>query len=219
MARLRSLLPGLTALILATLVTACGGGGGGEAPAPAGPGLAYTNPTGTSWRLVANPASTPSRLLLDLIGPADARGRGVGFNLQTDGSVRFGKFEDGTYVHSLGVFELGNASGAVDWSGNQVKDTYLLTGGIKADGKLLSVGCFQKDRRYSAKPLGHPLIQVVVEYDQALATQHAKGEAIPFRVVRARAIPDDIGGLSGWSVIDKYKIDEVAVQVGTLTFQ
>ena len=65
--------------LLASL--ACGGGGGGGAsPAltPPAKALAYGNPSdASSWRLVQNPQSTGSTLLLDLLAPPGASGRGI----------------------------------------------------------------------------------------------------------------------------------------------
>jgi hypothetical protein len=69
------------------LVTACGGGSGGGAastPSPA-TALVYTNPTDpTTWRLVADAASTPTHLVLDLMAPTGTAGLGVTLILTTD---------------------------------------------------------------------------------------------------------------------------------------
>jgi hypothetical protein len=72
------------------LITACGGGGGssggggGSTTQPAA-ALVYTSPADpTTWRLVADAASTPTHLVLDLMAPTGAAGLGVTLILTTD---------------------------------------------------------------------------------------------------------------------------------------
>ncbi|MFL5343374.1 MAG: hypothetical protein ACJ8AT_01195 [Hyalangium sp.] len=48
--------------------------------------LVYTDPTGGDLRLVRNPASTPTLLVLDLVASKELKGFGVGFNLPADAS-------------------------------------------------------------------------------------------------------------------------------------
>jgi len=98
-------------------------------------------------------------------------------------------------------------------------ESTLAAAGLKEDGRLLSAGLFQKDRRRPAQNLSQPLLQIAIELDAAAAANHRPGEAIPLQVVRARAIPEDIGSLSsGYSVIMSYTINEVPVAVGALAF-
>jgi hypothetical protein len=189
-------------------------------------GLAYTDPAGTGWRLVKNASSTPTRLVLDLVGPADQKGRGVGFNLRSDGQVRFARFASGSFVNDLGVFQLGNKTGPVSvYGGYAAKDVYLSVGGVKEDGRLLTVGVFQKDRRHPAQGLGVPLYQVALEFDAERAHALVPGTVLPLTLVRARSIPEDIGdspdakNFDVYSVLWKYRIDEVNVAVGTLVTQ
>ena len=213
-----------SAPLLVVLGLACGGGSGSSGPVAApSKGLAYTNPTGIGWRLMKDAASTPQRLILTLVGPMGERGRGVGFNLRTDGSVTFGKL-DGEYLQDVGVFHLGNKTGPIGLFGQQVvKDVYASGGGVKEGGKLLTVGAFQKDRRWPAVPLDQPLMRIAIEFDASTTGELPKGTEIPLQVVRARSIPEYIGdvpgtpGFSLGSVVQNYRIDEIHVAVGTLT--
>lgn len=189
-------------------------------------GLAYTDPQGTGWRLVKNASSTATHLVLDLVGPTDQKGRGVGFNLRSDGSVKFARFANGTYVNDLGVFALGNKTGPLSMGGGlATQDVFLAVGGVKEDGKLLTVGVYQKDRRHSAQKLGVPLYQVAIDFDEEHAGPLAPGTSLPLTLVRARSIPEDIGEnpdsktFDMFTVYDKYRIDDVSIAVGTLVTQ
>jgi hypothetical protein len=109
-------------LLLALLL---GAGCGDTAPAPQpktttslGPasGLDYEDPAPAGWRLVKDPASTPQRLLLALVGPAGLKTRGAAFNLQLPPTVRVGGFPEFGYesrpdrqlvpVKTTGVYEV-----------------------------------------------------------------------------------------------------------------
>jgi hypothetical protein len=187
-------------------------------------GLAYTNPTGTGWRLLKDATSTPTRLVLNLVGPAGAKGRGVGLNLRGDAAVKFAKFANGSYIQDLGVFRLNNKHGAITIYGEAAtKDVGTLVGGVKEGGRVLSVGAFQKDRRWPAQALDQPLFQIALELDPALAAQPA-GTAIPLTFLRARSIPEYIGDSPEDPHGDRatwyyaYRIDEIQVAVGHLTF-
>lgn len=78
-------------ILIMTLTLACsgGGGGGGTTPPPSktiADTLTYTDPGGTSFRLVRNAGlSTSSKLVLDLAGPAGT-GQGVAFIVSADQS-------------------------------------------------------------------------------------------------------------------------------------
>ncbi|HJV89486.1 MAG TPA: hypothetical protein VJ623_04200 [Holophagaceae bacterium] len=210
--------------LVVVLGLACGGGSGSSgAVAASSKGLSYTDPTGTGWRLVKDAASTPQRLVLTLMGPSGEFGRGVGFNLRTDGSVTFGKL-GGEYLQDVGVFRLGNKTGPIGLFGQQVvKDVYASGGGLKEGGNLLTVGAFQKDRRWPAVPLDQPLMRIAIEFDPVKTAELLKGSMIPLQVVRARSIPEYIGEVPGTptfsygSVVNNYRIDEIHVAVGTLT--
>ena len=94
-----------TLLSLAGLL-ACGGGGGQPAP----PGLVYTDPPAAGYRFVRNATlSTPTHLVLDLVGPGGDRGRGVTFALTlAPGPVAWAKVAPGDpqYLQNL-LFDLG----------------------------------------------------------------------------------------------------------------
>ena len=106
----------ITAIILFGLL-ACSGGGDKEDPKPQpGPtyatGLNYTNPTGTSYRLVKGAASTSNILILELVGPASASGLGITFSIQTDtAKAKFVKVNssDAELAQNGNVFQLGTA--------------------------------------------------------------------------------------------------------------
>ncbi|HJV22235.1 MAG TPA: hypothetical protein VJ570_06050 [Holophagaceae bacterium] len=210
-------------LALLGLLQACTGGSSSESPA-APSGFAYKNPTSAGWRLVQAPSSSPKRLVLNLVGPTGEKGRGVGLNLRSDGAVKFGRFPNGTYVNHLGVFQLGNLTGPLDITGSPAaKDVVALLGGVKEDGRLLSVGCFQKDRRQSAQDLGRPLLQIALDWDPA--AEYQMGQTIALALVRARSIPEYIGDnpdaadFNPYSVIQNYRIDEINVEVGKVTIR
>jgi hypothetical protein len=68
--------------VLAFLV-ACGGSGSSSV---SGPKLSYINPTSSSYRLVADPTSTASHLVLSLVGPSGAQIQGTTVSLNADAS-------------------------------------------------------------------------------------------------------------------------------------
>jgi hypothetical protein len=76
------MLPSSLAIAALAALSACGGGKGGT-PSPATK-LTYTDPSGGSYRLARNPASTPGHLVLDLVGPPSTVVNGVGFYLEAD---------------------------------------------------------------------------------------------------------------------------------------
>ena len=190
------------------LALACGGASTTPGPvsAPASVGLAYVNPTGTGWNLVRDEsASTDTHLVLDLVGPAGSYGRGVGFNLQSDGTVNFARLGTAGYIQDTGVFQLQSTFT------NYPVEPVLLAGGLKNHGTLLTAGIFQKDRYQPSQPLGKPVCRIAIDFD-AVATA-------------ALAIPDYIGDMPtdatnpDWSsVAYNYPASLVPVQisVGTL---
>jgi len=94
----------ITSSVLASLslasILACGGGGGGgsDSSTPAS-ALSYTNPTTGTYQLVVDASSTPTHLVLNLVGPASVTLGGVGFYLNADpDDVTWSVISGGKYV-------------------------------------------------------------------------------------------------------------------------
>lgn len=144
------------------LTLACGGGGGGggasaPAPTPATPAttLTYTDPPGGGYRLVGNAAlSTPTKLVLDLVGPTGQGGQGVAFILQADSmKVSWTQPSDTSGLVQNLAFDLG--SGPV-----------ALVGSVKGYGALHGA-VFQKSGSIS---LGRPLLRVGLTLNSGAAS-------------------------------------------------
>jgi hypothetical protein len=185
--------------------------------------LAYTDPTTTGWALVKDASTTPSHLVLNLIGPSSLKARGVGFNLASNGSITFHKFADGAYVKDTGVFQLKLTTP------NLYTTTYptfyeptLVAGGVKNGGKLLTVGIYQKDRAQAAQSLTAPLCQIGIDFDATATSALPSGTVIPLNLVRARIIPEDIGAVpssysGSWTdVLNKFRMEDIQIAVGSL---
>lgn len=227
-------LPSIAAAALLALLSACGGSSG-EAPATSGPSssdglvagatrLSYVDPAGSGWRLVRDASSTDTRLVLDLVGPADATVRGAGFNLARGPALVFSRFGDGRYAHDTGVFQLKGTNANFESYAGSDADPVLFASAPVKDGTVLSTGIFQKDRTNGAKPASAPLVQVAVSLaDAATIPKALLGPGLdPYRlsVVKARIVPADIGGMNFSLDIDtlkKARMQDITVAVGTLT--
>jgi hypothetical protein len=215
-------------LCIAALLAACGSGGGGGAPQSAvdvpspspvaAASLVYADPAPTGWRLMRDPASTPTRVLLNLVGPDGEKVRGVGFNLKRGKCAAFGKFEFGAYAMNTHVFELkGTNSRFEPYAGTEADPVLFVSAPLKS-GDVLSTGIFQKDRTRSAKAVAVPVLQVALELNPT-AGCHA-GDVVALSVIKARVIPDDIGAMDfqlTHEAIAKAKMATVAIGVGSLT--
>lgn len=202
--------------LLISLALACGGGSNSapSAPPPAtATGLAYTDPSGTGWRLLKDPASTPTRLILDLVGPSGLKTRGTGFNLVAPASIHFGRFDEtGFPLRDGGVYDLLNT----DPTGDPLEPA-LLAGGVKP-GNLLTVAVFQKDRRATAKDSGSVLFQIAFDFDPT-AGLHA-GDRLPLAVLKAKYMAEDIGAFSvnpTYEMIAKAHLVDMDLAVGSLS--
>lgn len=174
--------------------------------------LVYTDPVGTGWRLVKDGTSTPTRLVLNLVGPSGTLTRGVGFNLQAAPGVRFAAFPNGLAVRDTGVYKLRSA-GSTD-----LQEPVALVGGVKP-GNLLSVGIYQKDRDQAAQDSGVPLCQIALQLDEGARLE--AGTSLRLNVVKARAIPQDIGRVTDdlWTLGQKMRMTDLSIAVGALSAQ
>jgi hypothetical protein len=191
--------------ILAALALAgCSSGGSASA-------LSYSDPTSTGWRLVKDPSSTPSRIVLALVGPSGTMTRGVGFNLQAGSGARWSTFTGGLPIQDTGVFQLRNSQ--PDPNLPPDPDEYLLLNGGVMDGNVLTVGIFQKDRRVAAKDASRPLLRIAIELDGK-----APAGRIPLTLKKAKVLPDDIGAYTDdpVTVLTKSHLDKIDIAVGTL---
>ncbi len=195
------------------LSLACGGGSSNSAastqPPPAA-GLAYTNPTGSSWRLVKDGSSTATRVVLNLMGPAGLKTRGVGFNIQAPTTVKFGAFASGLPINDAGVYQL-TMTGSTDPS-----EPLAITGGVKK-GNLLSVGIYQKDRTQTAQDSSVTLCQIAIVFDPT--AKLAVGSNLALTIPKAKVIPEDIGSASDdtFTLDKKMHMADITIAVGTLT--
>jgi len=211
--RIPSLYSLLAGLVL-SLTFACGGAHTSDSTGdPAGQaaiaeGLSYKDPASTGWRLVKDASSTSTRLVLNLVGPAGLKTRGVGFNLQAPSSVKFGTFSNGLPIGDTGVYQLLSASSA------DPNEPVALTGGVK-EGNLLTVGIFQKDRAQGPKDSGSALCQIVLLPGDKLRTN----SLIALTVPKAKIIPEDIGSVTDelWLLDKKMKMADITISLGTLT--
>lgn len=207
--KLRSPLAATAAFAL-SLFLACGGGDAGHAPvAVPAAALTYADPGSTGWRLVKDPSSTPTRLVLNLVGPAGTLSRGVGFNLQAPSDLAFQPFEDGRLVQDAGRYEL--LSAAADPA-----EPVAALAGVKA-GNLLSVGIYQKGRETPAKDSGAPLCRIALSLRQG--HKRLAGERLELTVPKARIIPEDIGTAADslHTLNQKLRMAPITVAVGTLS--
>jgi hypothetical protein len=110
--------------------------------------LAYTDPTGSGFRLLKNAAlSTPNRLVLDLAGPAGQNAQGFSFIFNADGS----KVQWAPPPASIGLVQsLAFGSGG----------TPPVLVGKDMGGGTLQGAAFQKA---GSQPMGQPLARVCLD--------------------------------------------------------
>ncbi len=201
----------ILAPVALVLFAACGG-----SSHPRATRLAYTDPEAApaGWRLVADAASTPTHLVLDLVGPSDGtKYRGVGFTLQADPKkVKFAKFvdEEGNF---LGYHADTGLLQDKDQAGNPAPVT-LQASGVSED--KLMVGVFQrKDDDFfgeagsTAKDCSGVVLRIAVDLDPAL---NAVTGSVPLTVLKARTIRERVNA-------DKRRMNDIQVSVGTLKLE
>jgi hypothetical protein len=208
-------------LFLCCLALACGNGSSPStpkpppAPAPLATGLDYTDPTDTTgWRLVRDPKSTSTQLLLNLVGPAGFMTRGAGFNLRGAAGVKFVYFTETNFpLRDLGVYELHNSA---PFNGPDPLEPVLLAGGVQKNNQL-TVAEFQKDRRVTAKDSGVPLFQIGLQLDPS--AQARVGDALSLVVAKAQFMAGDIGAFNGnptVEMVEKGHLQNMVLAVGSL---
>ena len=223
----------LLSLVFTATLAACGGGDSTPPATPPAPpaapkaaptSLSYTDPTSSGWRLVKDASSTPTRLVLDLVGPAGTQTRGVGFNLRRGAGLAFGKFANGGYAFDTGVFQLkGTNSNWESFAGTDADPVLFASAPLKS-GDVLSTGIFQKDRTNVPKDSTAPLVQVAVtlaDFTKVdFAGVNASADAYGLHVTKARIVPADIGGMNftlTTDVIKKAKMLDITVDAGAIT--
>jgi hypothetical protein len=197
-------------LVVAALLVGCGSKTPSSPPphAPvAAQGFDYQDPTSLGWRLVRNPTSSVTRLVLDLRGPAGFKSRGVGLNLTAAAGVRFGWFDSGLPIRDGGVYQL-TVKGSTD-----PNEPVAMMGGV-LPGNVLSVGIYQKDRDQLAQDSDQALAQIALEFDPGAGL--SAGAPIEVSVVKAKVIPEDIGTVDDTTAVLRKKVplQSVTIAVG-----
>jgi hypothetical protein len=210
---LRRLFPILAALV----VGACGSSNSSNPSNPSlskATSLSYVDPAAGGWRLVRNTkASTPTRLVLDLVGAPGSSTRGVGLNVAAPAELRFGRFDStSTAVEDTGVYELRNIAAGVPAG---TYEPTLLAAGV-LPGNVLTAGVFQKDRAATAKDSSVPVLRIALELSETSTI--STGTPLPVSVVKAMVVPADIGLLGNdLDIITKSHLKPIEITVGTVT--
>jgi len=215
-----TLVLGLPALLL---LSACGGSTSSDPVAPTpvkATRLEYLDPVpaADAWTLRRDPASTDTRLILNLHGPAKGKYRGIGFTLQADtAKVAFQPYVDAQgrrlgYLRDLGVFqdvtEMGDPA-PVMLALAGVRDNRLMVGVFqRRDDEVfhtdLNPGTTAKDCSTQ------PVLQVTLALDPSLS---AMTGSVPLSVIKAKAIGEHITTLTTRTLLP------ADVRVGTLTLR
>ncbi len=175
---------------------ACGGGSTPPPPVPTATGLAYTDPTTGTYRLVKNASSSGSHLILDLKGPSSGTAMGATITLSADT----------TKVTWVDV-PAGGTAATLMKNGTQ----FNLGSGIpiqmaKATGNVLQATLAQKNPAPAA-PLNGTLLQVALDLKSGLGLTQGTAITLSADSVKSQVL-DDSGAIS-----------PITVSVGTLTAQ
>jgi hypothetical protein len=207
-------------LVLCFLALACGSSTSVAPPPPPPPqaalatGLDYIDPTSAGWRLVRDPSSTSTKLLLNLVGPSGLMTRGAGFNLHAPAAVKFIYFSETNFpLRDLGVYELHNSAPR---GGPDPLEPVLLAGAVQKNNKL-TVAEFQKDRRVNAKDSGVPLFQIALQLDPSV--QARVGDDLSLTVTKSQFMADDIGAFNvnpTVEMVEKGHLQNMVLAVGSL---
>jgi hypothetical protein len=200
----------LSIALSALALAGCGGSNDNNSTATQ---LSYVNPPAAdagAWQLVKDATSTSSELVLALVGPAGVKTRGVGFNLQADPGVHFMAYDGGVPAEDTGIYQLNAATRDPTLPADITEPTFMAAG-VKP-GNLLTVGIFQKDRTLPAADSSVAVVRIKL----GLAA-NAKAGSLNLKVVKAKFLPDDIGGsTNSVSILEKSHLEPAVVSVGTL---
>ena len=202
-------------LVLATtglalpMCMGCGGGSSAASSSAPARSLVYTNPATTGWALVKDASSTTNRLVLNVVGPAGLKTRGVGFNIQAPQGLVFDTFANGLPINDTGVYELQSAT-------PNPGDPVALTGALKP-GNLLTVGIYQKRLEKTSKDSSQALCQIALKLDPAAKVM--SGQTFRLTVPKAKVISDDIGAATDslFVLSQKLRMKAISLTVGTVT--
>ncbi|MBJ6762486.1 hypothetical protein JGU66_17075 [Myxococcaceae bacterium JPH2] len=147
-------------------------------------GLVYTDPSGLGWKLVRNATeSTPTHLVLDLVGPVGELGRGVALTLSAPPALT-------TWAHvaTSDTEFVTNRAFALGGMPQLLKGTVA--------GNALRLGVFQKGTSAPAVVYADALVSVALELNTAQAIP--AGTVITLAVDKAHALPgvDTLGPIT-----------------------
>ena len=119
-------------------------------------------------------------------------------------------FDGGVPAEDTGVYQLRAAIPDPNLPADIAEPTFM-SAGVKP-GNLLTVGIFQKDRTLPAVDSSVAVLRIKLDLAAG-----AKAGPVALKVVKAKVMPDDIGGTTnGLSILQKSQLAPTGVSVGTL---